>query len=68
MILKLGGTLFRFYRLHNIHNMYFREYLTGFSKRKKLRKAKAKLEKARQEKKRRKEMQAEVCVQPCVIT
>ena len=41
--------------------------MTGFSKRKKLRKAKAKLEKARQEKKRKKEIQAEVCVQLCLI-
>lgn len=40
-----------------VYTLLLREYLTGFSKRKRLRKAKAKLVKVKQEKKRRKELQ-----------
>ena len=43
-----------------------REYLTGFSKRKRLRKAKAKLDKAKLEQEQRKKLKVEVCRVFCV--
>lgn len=61
MILKPESASINYDRLVRFVFAVCREYLTGFRKRKKLRKAKAKVEKAKQEKQHRKDFQVKVC-------